>query len=109
MGRMRGMKEKSAKCISQSGYVRMDSRCFTDARQTLGLQETLPLISRPETREVQIHVSGIMLRYKSRNYADRDKHAKKQENTIIFQLFRWDYVVIAFVLFVSSVALINPN
>lgn len=42
------------------------------------------LESRPETGEVQIHVGGIMLRYKSRNYVDRDKHAEKRENTIIF-------------------------
>lgn len=40
--------------------------------------------SRPGTGEVQIHVSGITLRYKSRNYVDRDKHAEKWENTIIF-------------------------
>lgn len=64
----------------------MDSRCSSDARQTL-VPGDATVESRPETSEVQIHVSGIMLHYKSRNYVNRDKHAEKRENTIIFRAF----------------------
>lgn len=64
----------------------------------LWFQEAL-LESRPETGEVQIHVSGITLRYKSRNYVDRDKHAEIEKTRLSFVYSVQDYRV-AFILFV---------
>lgn len=58
-------------CVWILGVPRMPAR--------LWFQEML-LESHPGTGEVQIHVSGIMLRYKSRNYVDRDKRVEKREN-----------------------------